>query len=362
MSVSVAPPIAITRPRTVLVGGDLRTVRYIVGPAFDWTFFLLPPLLALALGIAIAGTPITEHAFLVNGDATTAAGIFVGALIHAHLVAVFVRSHGNPTIFSQHRKRFLIVPPLLWLLLVASPEAAVTATVIATFWDAWHSGAQTFGLGRIYDQRHGNPPELGRRLDYWLNQLLYLGPILGGVSLIDHLDSLEEYESVGAMVLASVPAQTIGYQRWLTYALLVGGALFLVAYVVVHARLARRGYRVPLPKLFLYVTTGVCSIYTWGFNSFGEAFFIMNFFHAVQYLALVWTSEQRTMTRLLRLEGRRGGRVGTLVVYLGAVAAYGLFADLLDGDITSLWALTMVVSLMHFWYDGFIWSVRRRQV
>ena len=27
-----------------------------------------------------------------------------------------------------------------------------------------------------------------------------------------------------------------------------------------------------------------------------------------------------------------------------------------------LWAATMVVSLMHFWYDGFIWSVRRRDV
>jgi hypothetical protein len=24
--------------------------------------------------------------------------------------------------------------------------------------------------------------------------------------------------------------------------------------------------------------------------------------------------------------------------------------------------VTLVVSLMHFWYDGFIWSVRRREV
>jgi hypothetical protein len=345
-----------------VIGGATPQVRYIVGPAYDWAFFLLPPLVALVLGIAIAGTSITEHAFVVNGEATTAAGVFVGALIHAHLIAVFVRSHGNRAIFARHRVRFLVVPVLLWLALVASPELAVTATVIATFWDAWHSGAQTFGLGRIYDQRHGNSPELGRRLDYWLNQLLYLGPILGGVSLLDHLDSLESYESVGAMVLASVPAQTIGYQRWLTYALLVGGAIFLVTYVLAYARLAGLGYRASLPKVFLYVTTGACSIYTWGFNSFGEAFFIMNFFHAVQYLALVWTSEQRTMTRLLRLERRSWGRMATLVVYLGAVATYGLFADLVDADVTSLWALTMVVSLMHFWYDGFIWSVRRREV
>lgn len=30
----------------------------------------------------------------------------------------------------------------------------------------------------------------------------------------------------------------------------------------------------------------------------------------------------------------------------------------------SAWALsvTLVVSLMHFWYDGFVWSVRRSDV
>jgi len=26
-----------------------------------------------------------------------------------------------------------------------------------------------------------------------------------------------------------------------------------------------------------------------------------------------------------------------------------------------LWAITMVVSLMHFWYDAFVWSVRRAE-
>jgi hypothetical protein len=35
---------------------------------------------------------------------------------------------------------------------------------------------------------------------------------------------------------------------------------------------------------------------------------------------------------------------------------------LLDGDARHLWAITIVVSLMHFWYDGFVWSVRRREI
>jgi hypothetical protein len=28
----------------------------------------------------------------------------------------------------------------------------------------------------------------------------------------------------------------------------------------------------------------------------------------------------------------------------------------------SLWAITLVVSILHFWYDGFIWSVRARRI
>ena len=51
-----------------------------------------------------------------------------------------------------------------------------------------------------------------------------------------------------------------------------------------------------------------------------------------------------------------------LSLFLGTVLAYGVGAELLDPDLESLWAFTLVVSLMHFWYDGFVWSVRKSQV
>jgi hypothetical protein len=34
----------------------------------------------------------------------------------------------------------------------------------------------------------------------------------------------------------------------------------------------------------------------------------------------------------------------------------------MDTNLQWLWAATIVVSIMHFWYDGFIWSVSKRQV
>ncbi|WP_043321480.1 hypothetical protein [Corallococcus coralloides] len=51
-----------------------------------------------------------------------------------------------------------------------------------------------------------------------------------------------------------------------------------------------------------------------------------------------------------------------LALFMGSVLAHGVGAELLDPDLESLWARTLVVSLMHCWYDGFIGSVARMQV
>jgi hypothetical protein len=356
------------QPRTALVEEAPRPVEavrevpprspYIVGPAFDWAFFLLPPLVALGLGIAISGTPFSDSPLRLFGQERTGAGLLIGTLIHAHLVAVFFRSHGNPAIFRLYPLRFVLVPVLAWAAIRGSSVVAVAATVLATFWDVWHSGLQTFGLARIYDRNRGNPPEAARRLDFALNHLLYAGPILAGATMLDHFSSFEAFDEVGMPWLASVPARMVATQRAWTLAVLTLGGVFLAVYVAGSVRLARRGYRPSFHKVFLLVTTGACSIYTWGFNSWGEAFFIMNLLHAVQYLALVWATEGGRLQERLRLPGRGVA----LALFLGAVLAYGVGAELLNPDLESLWALTLVVSLMHFWYDGFIWSVACKQV
>lgn len=339
-----------------------KPTPYIVSRAYDWAFFLLPPAIALWLGVMISGSDFSNATFHIASDETTAAALFIGTIVHAHLVAVFFRSHNNPAIFRLYPVRFIAVPIALWLALVSSVWLAVTATVVATFWDVWHSGAQTFGFARIYDRNHGNPPDLARRLDFWVNQLLYAGPILAGATLMDHVDVFDNYEAVGSALLTSVPAEVSGYQRHLTWTILLAGSALCAAYIYIHWRLHRRGHRISPLKVYLVASTGLCSIYTWGFNSWGEAFFIMNLFHAVQYLALVWAMEKRRILRRLHLPESPRGTALALSLFLGSVLLYGLAAELLDPELTTLWAATMVVSLMHFWYDGFVWSVTRKQI
>lgn len=332
---------------------------FIVGPVYDWLFFLASPMLSLLLGILVADSSLANGVHTLAGEQDTFVGFFIGATIHAHLVAVFVRSHGNPAIRSRFPIRFFVVPVVLWLAIVASPWVAVASTVVATWWDVWHSGAQTFGFARIYERNAGTPPELGRRLDFWLNQLLYAGPILAGATLFDHLDDFGEFASVGDALFSSVPARVGAHRAWLTWAVLIAGTAFLLGYVLAYWRLARRGWRPSWIKVWLLASTGAVSIYTWGFNSWGQAFLIMNLFHAVQYLGLVWAMEGKRFAGWVRLSG--APRVAVLL-FVGLVAAYGLGVQMLDSGLTGLWAVTIVVSLMHFWYDAFVWSVRKAQI
>ncbi|HKX11711.1 MAG TPA: hypothetical protein VJP40_01070 [bacterium] len=335
---------------------------YIVSPIYDWVFFLLPPLFCLALGMLLSLSHLSETPLIVAGASTTVVSLLLGVVVHAHLGAVLFRSHGNPEVFRLHPLRFLLVPVLIWIAIVSSAWIAVAATVVATFWDVWHSGAQTFGFGRFYDRNLGLDAHKTRRLDFWLNQLLYAGPILAGVTLKDHLGELENFSEVGTAFFAAIPAYVESRQRYLTWGILIFGTLFLLYYVYAHWRLWRRGHRISFHKMYLLVSTGFCSIYSWAFNTWGEAFFIMNLFHAVQYLALMWATEGGRISTLLRASPGRSGSYLALGAFLGLTLSYGFFAEVLSEKLDMLWAFTIVVSLMHFWYDGFIWSVRKAQV
>lgn len=195
-----------------------------------------------------------------------------------------------------------------------------------------------------------------------MNHLLYAGPIVAGATMIDHFEDFEEFEAVGSAFFIQIPALMEDNQRYYSWAIIAAGTLFLGFYVFRQWQLSRQGHVISPHKVFLLASTGVVSVYTWGFNSFGEAFFIMNLFHGLQYFGLVWASEQRNMMRLFRFENLRFGKPLTLALFVGSALSYGAWVEAVDTNLQFLWSITLIVSIMHFWYDGFIGSVRRKQV
>lgn len=347
------------KPRVVA-----RVLRsgYIVSPLYDWTFFIAAPLIALALGLALVGTPLEETSAVFDHEKSWV-DFGIGVFIFAHLLIVIFRSHVNPKIFSLYPWRFTAIPVVLFAAMMSSNWILISCSVLATFWDVYHSGMQTFGLGRIYDARAGNQPQMGRTLDWILNIFLYAGPIAAGASLLDHVDDFYEFADVGSVFFTSIPIVAETNARYVSIAVIATGVPFLAFYLWSYWRFWRAGYQVSPQKVALLLSTAICSIYAWGFNPFGMAFFIMNFFHALQYFAIVWWAENGNVARVLGCEGRAWGKWAALLAIVAVGMSYGIFAQ--GADINShswLFALFLLISLMHFWYDGFIWSVGRKQV
>jgi len=340
---------------------------YIVSAVYDNIFFITAPLSAFALGLLLAFSSLPDRQVTIFSHTESAESLFLGSFIMAHLFIVFFRSNGNSKIYELYPLRFTVVPIVLFLAMCVSQWVAISAAVLATWWDVYHSSLQTFGLGRIYDARVGNDAAVGRRLDYVLNLLIYAGPILAGSVLMAHTKDFQDYEAVKAMLFAHMGDYIDSKQRYLQFVVMSVGIPFIAYYLFSYWRYYKQGYKISPQKVVLLASTAAVSIYTWGFNSFGQAFFIMNFFHALQYFGIVWWSENKTMVKLFRLQNVRWGKWATLALFLTIAGSYGVWAEVSDAGalpsgIDLGWNATIVVALMHFWYDGFIWSVRKSQV
>lgn len=339
--------------------------RFIASRLYDSTFFIGAPLLGLLLISAVAPWDWAAETHVLLGVEQHPVPFFILIWTHAHLAAVFFRSHGNAGIFTQHKVAFLAVPILLFVGFLLSDWLILSGLVLAVFWATYHIGMQNFGLARIYDVRRGNPPELGRRLDYWLHQLINLGPFLAGLSLLPSLSSFRRFGDVGWEAPGKWVSEYGLVHGALTPTLLIAAGFFLTYYVYSYWQYSKEGYRLSLQKTTLLVTTAAASIIAWGFLAPWKAFFVMNFFHSLQYFALVWCIEKPNLRRLFRMAGHSKGNWIALLAFLLILFAFGLGYRQYGMDYQELrWAaaFALVVALMHYWYDGFIWSVRKREV
>lgn len=320
-------------------------------PRQDWIHLILAPAWALVLGLLLGLTPLAKLRVSAFGLSGSPVDAFLGAFIMAHLVIVFFRTHANAEVRARHPWRFWVVPPALLLALLFSGAARTVAAALAVWWDVYHSSLQTFGIGRMFDRKAGNDAEAGRTLDFALNLLLYVGPILGGAMLLYHAGPLYSLD------LGEWARAVVFHQSRIRFYMILAGLLFLVLYFEVYAALAEKGYRPPREKVVLQLSTAAVSVWAWGFNPLGMALFIMNFFHAWQYFALVWRYERENISAALRLPRpyALAGLIGVGFLYGAVFGVLGEFSD-------KALAVTLVVSLLHFWYDGFVWSVRRNQV
>src|SRR5215813_1696401 len=284
-----------------------------------------------------------------------------GAMGH-HLPGM-IRAYCDRALFERFKWRFIFAPLFLLVTCVAFFWWDLKGILlIVFFWCVWHGLMQTYGFCRIYDAKTGTFDTITRRLDFatcviWFATAVVLSPY----RLSDTLDTF--YMAGGPFI----PPSVIYYgQQFMLLAATTVSVLFLFHF----GRMWIIGKGASPVKLALLVTS---IAFWWYCNNLvanilvGIALFEV--FHDVQYLSLVWIYNRNRVEKdsniggFMRFIFRRSGSL--IGLYVGLVFAYGSlsFFNAHLGIDTVRRILTGVVAastLLHFYYDGFIWKVRER--
>lgn len=336
------------------LGDPARTIR---SPLFDLIFFWGCPIFALLfVNLWLGAASTLPHQ--AGETMVYALALFTLVLTNAHLFAVAPRAYFNREVFEQNRFRLTVIPVLLLAGLFLSPLLLIVGGVVAFFWDVHHSAMQNFGLARIYDMKAGNGPQVLRRADLRLNWILYVGPLAAGASLMTHLHAFDDLRGTSLQQLAALPGALEGELRLIGLAAIVAYVGILLWAAFDYRTAMKAGYRPAAHKIAMIGSSGLVSLIAWGFSSPLVALVAINIYHAIQYFALVWIKEGERMTAMGRWSPRT-----TLILFCAACGAAGVAYQLASGaGIAILMAPFIATSLLHFWYDSFVWSVRKKQV
>jgi Flp pilus assembly protein TadD/branched-subunit amino acid transport protein len=284
-----------------------------------------------------------------------------GAMGH-HLPGM-IRAYGDRALFERFRWRFIFAPIFLLVVCVAFFWWDLKGILLVVFfWGVWHGLMQTYGFCRIYDAKSGTFDPLTRRLDFamcviWFGTAVALSPY----RVSDTLDTF--YMAGGPFI----PPSIIHFgQQFMLFAAIAVSVLFLFHF----GRMWMIGKRASPVKLALLVTS---IAFWWYCNNLvanilvGIALFEV--FHDVQYLSLVWIYNRNRVEKdsniggFMRFVFRRSGSL--IGLYVGLVFAYGSLSFFnahvgLDAVKRILTGVVTASTLLHFYYDGFIWKVRER--
>src|SRR6059036_33405 len=317
--------------------------------------------------ILYVGTPLLLLPMFLLAQARWSAQdiyLFVGAFgAVGHHLPGMIRAYGDRALFRRFRWRFIFAPIFLLSVCVAFYWWDLKGIIlIVFFWGVWHGMMQTYGFCRIYDAKTGSFAALTRRLDFATCAIWFAAAVL--LSPQRMADTLEMYYASGGPFIP--PWLLHNAQQVILAIAITVTVLFLFNF----SRMWAEGKRPNPVKVALLATT----IAFWWYCNNGVANILVGIalfkvFHDVQYLSLVWIYNSNRVEKdsniggFMRFVFRRSGSL--IGLYVGLVFAYGSLAyfNAHLGIETVKRVLTGVVTastLLHFYYDGFIWKVRER--
>lgn len=326
--------------------GAFARKRFIVSPLFDGFFFIGSPLLAVAviLTATVFFAPVSIE------------GVVLTYLAVGHHVPTFLRAYGDPDEYARNRFRLLLIPAIILPLTAVLFLLDARLLGLIFLWDQYHFVRQHYGFMRIYDAKNGSIATGRFNLDQWLCFSWF-------IAIITHSDFYSFVYTGAFYDLGVVFPSWVGTgirEGSLAVAIAVG-----VAYAIHLLRRLSSGERVSWLKLAITGTTYGCWYFAYVVLSHPALSYpISSFFHCLQYDALAWHYNR---TKAATLTPTRGNSLFRYMhakqriwLFIAAVGGYGLFSHIGGLFVPGLiFVLNRTTGMLHYYFDSFIWRVRR---
>lgn len=347
--VSVPPSSQPTSPSEI----SPRIVRrWIVNSWVDAVFIVLTPLLATPAILIL-------YSSWVGVRAETISLIVAAFFATGHHLPGLIRAYGDRELFSRFRWRFLLAPPIVFLAYFPLYTYHFSLyRLIILVWATWHGSMQLYGFVRIYDAKVGS---VSRSTVYWDWLLCLCAFITPQLLRPEQLSSMlgHWYAAGGPWVSASI----LSAIRWSALGFSVAVLLGFIVNFVIQRRIGPKPSGLKL--LMLASGIGIWWYAMLGVDNLLIGVALFDICHDVQYLAIVWLINCRRadanadLGRFMKYIFRRG----MVLLYLGLITAYGALAFagqlVLDGTVQRIfYGILFTSTILHYYYDGFIWKVR----
>ncbi|HEY0983828.1 tetratricopeptide repeat protein [Schlesneria sp.] len=326
--------------------------QWIFNPWIDALFILLTPLVAWPAVLILSSSSELM-------SAETLSLIVTAFFATGHHLPGLIRAYGDRDLFHRFRWRFLIAPPLVFLAYFPLYTYHYNLyRLIILVWATWHGLMQVYGFVRIYDAKVGSN---STATAYWDWLVCLCGFITPQLFRDEHVGT-----TLGHWYSAGGPWLSLPVFQALRWASLFVSAIALTGFSANYIAQIVRGKQVSLVKP-LMLASGIglwCFIMLSVENMLiGAALF--DICHDLQYLAIVWMFNCRRVSSNVNL-GRFMTflfRRGMVLLYLSLITAYGAIAFagslVLDGTLSRVfYGLLFTSTILHYYYDGFIWKVR----
>lgn len=335
---------------------------YIIDRRQDYIWFIGLPF------IAVCFASISGH--YMPGAALAAIALWI--TIPHHFVT-WLRIYGSPSEFARFKERFVLSPLLLVAFTYALIQyAPLSLVLIVTLWDHQHSLMQQYGFSRVYDFKAKAGAPSTSKFDLAFNWIFF-----GNMLVVSPLFSVIWVRMLHEWGLP-ISAKTVQVVHLVSWS--VAGVYALV-YLTHMAWCVRSGYSLnPLKYAFL-----LSSYFLWYFTSFTTAYLLVfavahRIMHGIQYIVMVYFYNRHKVERtggdsaLLRFVSGKG-RVKAFLLICAAYAlafhalteglvrdfGFGLIGFNTNFDLFS-YSLLSSFALLHYYYDAFIWKVRKKDV